>query len=200
MYQKMKYVIAVAVIAMFASGQALACGGAKGCMSGQAGTQTSKECPMQKDCPMKKDRPMKKDCQMGKGSAYKGHGYSHAKKHHTNIPGKSTRYVHKILRRGDEIGLSDTQRRQIEDILIAAEKEGAEARARAEAVAAEFYGKLKAGKVNDNEIGAYASRMGELHAARLKANLSASLRASSMLSAEQKAKLYAGKKDKGARQ
>ena len=76
----------------------------------------------------------------------------------------------------------------------------AESRARAEAAAAVFYGKLKAGKVDDAEIDSYAARMGELHAARLKANLTASTGASALLTAEQKKKLYAGKRTESEKQ
>lgn len=194
MQKKLKYLIAVLGSLLLLSGQALACGGAKPCMAGNTGSQMNKDCPMKKDC------PVKKDCPKGKGAACKGHGYSHAGKQHARIPGKSSSYVRRILRLGDEIGLSDTQRQQIEDILIAASKQSAEARARADSVAAELYGKLRSGGVDDAGISAYAERMGELYASRLKANLTASVRASSMLSAEQKKKLYAGKKTGDAKQ
>ena len=73
-------------------------------------------------------------------------------------------------------------------------KDSAEADARGDAVVAEFYGKLRAKKAGDAEVEAYTKRMGELHAARLKANLTAYMKASALLTPEQKEKFYAGKK------
>ena len=163
----LKHLVAAAAAALLFAGQALAA-----CPDGAcAGKGNPESCP------------------------YKGHKPAHHMSQQVSkVPGASNSYVHRILAKGEQIGLSDEQRKQIEEILIAAEKESAEADARADAVVAEFYGKLRAKKAGAAEIDAYAKRMGELYAARLKANLNASTKASNLLSAEQKEKFYAGKK------
>lgn len=195
MHRKLKFLIIALGAALLISGQAVAgCAGKASCtadkrgccMAGKANCAADK-----KGC----DMAGKAAAQTGKRECNDRSGQRawHDKKRHAGYPGKNSHYVQKILRRGEAIGLSDKQRRQIEEILVAARKETAESRARAEALAVELYGKLRSGKVGDADVDAYAARMGELHAARLKANLSASLKASALLSAEQKQKLYAGR-------
>lgn len=185
MHKKLKQLIIALGAALLIATPAMACGGKASCMAGKGGCMAGKAAA----------HTAKKECN------YKGgHQAWHGKKRHAGYPGRDSHYVKKILSRGDEIGLSDEQRRQIEDLYAAAKKEVAESRARAEAAAAVFYGKLKAGKVDDAEIDSYAARMGELHAARLKANLTASTGASALLTAEQKKKLYAGKRTESEKQ
>ena len=180
MRNTMKHLMIATGAVLLLSTPAMACGGNASCMAGKASCMASKSAAQPAD----------------KGYMHKGGHHSwHGKKRHAGYPGRDSHYVKKILSRGDEIGLSEEQRRQIEELYIAAKRETAESRARAETVATEFYGKLKAGKADDAEIDAYAARMGELHAARLKANLAASTKASALLSAEQKKKLYAGRPD-----
>lgn len=169
MNKYIKHLIIAAGATLLISGQAIACEG-KSCAAMQQAQGDS--------CP------------------YKGHKPAHAMQKHQakKVPGASSNYVHRILSKGEQIGLSAGQRKQIEDILVATMKETAEADARADAVVAEFYGKLRAKKAGDADVDAYAKRMGELHATRLKANLTASMKASALLTSEQKEKFYAGRK------
>jgi Spy/CpxP family protein refolding chaperone len=171
-----KYVMIAATAIMFISSPALACGG-KSCSP--------------KQCAYKVGHTQKysagdKSCAMGK--------QGHAKKRHARFPGKTSNYIRKILHKGELIGLSDTQRKQVTDLLVKAETGTATASIQTTAVVAEFYGRLRSGGVSDDEIKAYAQRMGELRAAHLQANLMSSVHAAALLSNEQKTKLYASKK------
>lgn len=121
----------------------------------------------------------------------------HAKKGHHAIPGKSPNYIRKILRNADRLGLSDKQRQQIGKLLVEAESDAARAHAEAEVTVAAFKSRLHSGSVSDKEVNAYTKRMGELRAARLAANLKASVATSRLLTEEQQSKLYAGKSWKG---
>jgi len=121
------------------------------------------------------------------------HGSYHGKGGHAAIPGQSPAHLRRILKHADLIGLSDSQRKQIGKLLIEAETEAARAHAEAEIAVAAFRSRLHGGKVSDSEVNAYSKRMGELRAARLRANLKASMAASRLLSDQQKAKLYGGR-------
>lgn len=171
MNRHVKHLVIAAATALLFSGQAMACGGARACMADKGTMQQGQggSCPYQGHMPA-------------------GATQTHAKK----IPGASSDYVRRMLRNGEQLGLSAEQRKQIEEILVTAEKEAAEAAARADTVVADFYGRLRTKKTGAADIDAYARRMGELHAARLKANLTASIKASELLTPEQKKKFYAG--------
>ena len=117
----------------------------------------------------------------------------------SRIPGKTSQDIHKILNKGELIGLSDAQRKQITALLVEAETGTARASAQSSALIAEFYGKLSSGGVSDDEIKAYTKRMGELRAAHLQANLMSSVHAAALLSDAQKAKLYGNKKSQAGK-
>jgi len=179
MNQHLKHLMGAVAALMLMSGPALACSG-KSCSAKQcdykAGHAQSRACGNNK-CAMNKPR--------------------HANKGHARIPGKTSNYIHKILEKGELIGLTGTQRRQITDLLAKAETGAAGAGVQITALAAAFYDKLRSGGVDDDEIKAYTQRMGELHAAHLQANLMASVHAAALLSDGQKATLYADQ-DPGA--
>ena len=171
-----KHLIGAVAALMLMSSPALACGG-KSCSP--------------KQCAYKAGQTQK--CAYGdKACAMSRTG--HAKKGHARIPGKTSNYTRKILNKGELIGLSDVQRKQITDLLVGAETGAARAKAQSMALVAEFYGKLRSGGVSDDEIKAYTNRMGEWRTDHLRANLMASVHAAALLSDEQKAKLYARKK------
>ncbi|MDT8376823.1 MAG: Spy/CpxP family protein refolding chaperone [Mariprofundaceae bacterium] len=123
----------------------------------------------------------------------------HVRHGHHSIPGKNPNYIRKILKGADRIGLSDRQRQQIGDLLVQAEVDAARAHAEAETTVAAFRSRMHSGKLSDKEVAAYTRRMGELRAARLSANLKASVAASRLLSDEQKARLHAGRSHRGAK-
>ena len=176
MNKYVRHLMIAAIAIMFLSSPALACGGMacspKSCANNAGYAQGC--AAGDKTCVMNK---------MGD-----------AKKGHTRIPGKTSQYVHKILNKGELIGLSDVQRKQINDLLANAEAGVAKARVQSWVLIKAFYGKLRAGGVSDNEIKAYTKRMGELRAAHLQANLMSSVHTAALLSDEQKAKLYGKKK------
>lgn len=173
--QCLQLIGAVMVIMLF-SGPALACGG-KACskMSCSSNAGHAQACAAgDKTCAMNKKR--------------------HAKQQHLPTPGKTSNYARKILNKGELIGLTDVQRKQINDLLANAEAAVAKARVQSLVLIKAFYGKLRDGGVSNNEIIAYAKQMGELRTAHLQANLMASVQTAALLSAEQKAILY-GKKE-----
>ncbi|ATX79253.1 LTXXQ motif family protein [Mariprofundus aestuarium] len=176
MKKQLKHLMVAAAAVMLFSAQALACGG--------------KQCASE-SCDFKGAKA--ENCAKGyaKGSGYK-------KSAHHKIPGNSPAYIRKILKKADAIGLTDKQRKQVGELLVAAETGAAKAHAEAQIEVAEFRGKLHGGSLNDSDIKAYAKRMGELRAAKYEANLMASVKASRLLNDEQKSKLYAGKKTMGA--
>lgn len=181
MNKYVKHLIIAATAIMFLSSPALACGG-KSCSP--------------KQCAYKSGHAQ--GCAYGdKACAMKKMGY--AKKGHARVPGKTSHYIHKILNKGELIGLSDAQRKQITALLVEAETGAAKARAQSSALIAEFYGKLRSGGVGDDEIKAYTKRMGELRAAHLQANLMSSVHAAALLSDEQKARLYGNKKSQAGK-
>jgi Spy/CpxP family protein refolding chaperone len=181
MNKYIKHLMIAATAVMFLSSPALACGG-KSCSP--------------KQCAYKSGHAQ--GCVAGdKACAMNKMGYS--KKGHARIPGKTSQYVHKILNKGELIGLSNAQRKQITDLLVEAETGTARARAQSSALIAEFYGKLRSGGVSDDEIKAYTKRMGELRTAHLQANLMSSVHAAALLSDEQKAKLYGNKKSQASK-
>jgi len=168
MNKTVKYLISAAVAAAVFVAPAMACGG-KPCSSANCDFKSE-------NCPTSKNK-----------SSYK--------KGHRNIPGKSPAYVRKILKKGDQVGLNDSQKKEVGKLLIAAETGAAKAHAEAQIVVADFRSKLHSkGGVSDSDIKAYIKRMGELRSDKLMSNLMASVRASRLLSDEQKSKLYAGKK------
>ena len=177
MKKQLKHLMIAAAAAMLFSTPTLACGG-KPCAS--------------KSCDFKGEKA--EQCAKGytKGSADKKSG-------HHNIPGNSPAYIRKILKKADAIGLTDKQRKQVGELLVAAETGAAKAHAEAQIEVTEFRGKLHGGSLNDSDIKAYTKRMGELRAAKYEANLMASVKASRLLNDEQKAGLYAGKKAMGAK-
>lgn len=126
------------------------------------------------------------------------HGTVNKKSAHHNLPGNKPTYIRMILKKGDVIGLTDKQRKQIGELLIAAETGAVKAHAEAEVVVAGFRSRLHSGELKDGDIKAYARRMGDLRAAKYEANLMASVKASRLLDDEQKSKLHAGKKTMGA--
>lgn len=127
-------------------------------------------------------------------------GSSHNKSAHYKIPGNSPDYIRKIIKKADAIGLSEKQRKQVGELLVAAETAAAKAHAEAQIEVADFRTRLHSGDLKDRDIKAYAKRMGELRAAKMEANLTASVKASRLLNDEQKGLLYAEKKAKGARE
>jgi len=176
MNKQMKQLIIAAATALLLSSPALACGG-KPCASESCDFKGAKS----------------EHCVQGdaKGSGYK------TSVHH-NIPGNSPDYIRKILKKADVIALSDKQRKQIGELLVAAETAAAKVHAEAQIEVAEFRGKLHGSKLKDSDIKAYSQRMGELRAAKYEANLMASVKASRLLTDEQRAGLYAGRKAAGA--
>jgi len=173
MNKTVKYLVSAAVAAAVFATPAMACGGklcdAKNC---DFKTEKSKSCPTI-------------------GKSYK--------KGHHKIPGKSPAYVRKILKKGDQIGLNDSQKKEVGKLLIAAETGAAKAHAEAQIVVADFRSKLHSkGGVSDSDVKAYTKRMGELRSDKLRANLMASVKASRLLNDEQTSKLYAGKSYKGS--
>jgi hypothetical protein len=176
-----KHFIGAATVLMLMSSPALACGG-KACSPKSCAQNAghAQGCAAgDKACAMNKMR--------------------HAGKGHALVPGKTSNYTRKILSKAEFIGLSETQQKQIEDLLAKAEASTAIARKLSSALVQELYGKLRSGDVSDDEIKAYAQRMGELRAAHLEANLMASVHASTLMSDEQKAKLYADKKSQAGK-
>ncbi len=178
MNKYVKHLMIAATAIMFLSGSALACGG-KSCSPEKCGYKSGQTQGGDQACTMKK---------MG-----------HAKKGHALIPGNTSDYVHKILNKGELIGLSGAQRKQIAALLVEAETGTARASAQSSALVAEFYGKLRSGGVSDDEIRAYAKHMGELRAVHLQVNLMSSVHAAALLSDEQKAKLYGNKKSQAGK-
>ena len=124
-----------------------------------------------------------------------GHSSGHGKHGHHAIPGNSLDHIRKILKSADAIGLDNSQRKQVATLLIDAETQVAKAHAEAEVTVAEFRAKMHTGKLSDKEVKAYTKKMGELRAEKLSANLMASVKASRLLSDEQKSKLYSKRKD-----
>ena len=196
MHKYIKHFIAALAAFMLLSSPALACGG-KSCSPGQCANKAghAKSCMAGKEkCAMNKAGHAQKCAAGDKTCAMNKTGY--AKKGHALVPGKTSNYTRKILSKGELIGLSDTQRKQINELLATAEASTARARYLSSALVQELYGKLRSGGVSDGEIKAYTKRMGELRAAHLEANLMASVHTAALLSEEQKAKLYADKKAK----
>lgn len=166
-----KYLLMAAAISMLFSTPVQACG--------------SKACDL-KNCDYKGTKAKACPTTSTKASAYKKSGHYH-------IPGKKPTYIRKILNKADVIGLSDRQRKQIGELLISAETGAAKAHAQAQITVAEFRSKLHSGNLSDADIKAYTNRMGALRSAKLAANLNASVKASRLLSDEQKSRLYARK-------
>jgi len=199
MNKYVKYMMIAATAMMFLSSPALACGGMS-CSPGQCANKAGqaqgcaggeKACAMGKMGCSQKMHAMnnaggEKKCAMSK--------MGYAKKGHARVPGKTSNYARNILHKGELIGLSETQRKQINDLLANAEAATAKARVQSSVLIKAFYGKLRDGGVSDNEIKAYAKQMGELRAAHLQANLMASVQTAALLSDEQKAILYGKKK------
>jgi len=174
MNKTIKYLMSAAVTAAMIATPAMACGG--------------KPCGA-KNCDFKSDKS--KPCPT-KGKSYK--------KGHHKIPGKSASYVRKILKSADRIGLNDSQKKEVGKLLIAAETGAAKAHAEAQITVAGFRSKLHSkGGVSDSDVKAYTKRMGELRSDKLMSNLMASVKASRLLSDEQKSRLYAGKKNQGGK-
>lgn len=133
------------------------------------------------------------------GKSYASGSY-HGKSGHASIPGQSPDYIRKILKSADRIGLNEKQRKQIGELLVQAQVDAARAHGEAELAVAAFRSQLHSGTpVTDAQVNAYTKRMGELRGQRLSANLKASVAASRLLTAEQKAKLYERKSWKGAK-
>jgi hypothetical protein len=197
-----KQLIGAVTVLMLMSSPALACGGmscspgqcankagqAQGCASGEKACAMGKMGCSQKMHAMNNTGGERK-CAMSK--------MGYAKKGHIRVPGKTSNYAHNILNKGELIGLSDAQRKQINDLLANAEAATAKARVQSSVLIKAFYGKLRDGGVSDNEIKTYTERMGKLRAAHLQANLMASVHTAALLSNEQKDKLY-GRKKSGA--
>ena len=177
MKKHLKHLVIATSAALLLSTSAIACGG-KSCGS--------------ESCDFKGAKSEKCAKGYAKGSGYK-------KSAHHKIPGKSPAYIRKILKKADAIGLSEKQRKQVGELLVAAETGAAKAHAEAEIEVAAFRTKLHGGDLKDRDIKAYAKRMGDLRAAKMEANLMASVKASRLLNEDQKAKLYAGKKAMGAK-
>ncbi|MFC1536254.1 hypothetical protein ACFL48_00390 [Pseudomonadota bacterium] len=173
MNKTFKYLVSAAVAAAMFATPAMACGG-KACGS--------------KNCDFKADKS--RSCPT-KGKSYK--------KGHHKIPGKSAAYVRKILKKADRIGLSSSQKKEVGKLLIAAETGAAKAHAEAQITVADFRSRLHGGKLSDSDLKAYTKRMGEHRSDKLMANLMASVKASRLLTDEQKAKLYSGKGYKGSK-
>jgi hypothetical protein len=176
-----KQFIGAVTALMLMSSPALACGGMS-CSPGQCANKVGQA----QGC-----AAGDKTCVMSK--------MGYAKKGHTRIPGKTSNYVHKILSKGELIGLSDVQRKQINDLLANAEAATAKARVQSSVLIKAFYGKLRDGGVSDNEIKTYTERMGKLRAAHLQANLMSSVHVAALLSNEQKAILYGKKKSQSGK-
>jgi len=177
MKNQFKHLMLATSAALLLSTPALACGG-KPCAS--------------ESCDFKGEKAQSCPKATGKSSGYKKSG-------HYNIPGNSPDYIRKILKKADAIALSDKQRKQVGELLVTAETGAAKAHAEAEIEVASFRSKLHSSGLKDSDIKAYTKRMGELRAAKLEANLTASVKASRLLSDEQKSRLYAGKKAMGAK-
>ncbi|ATX82354.1 hypothetical protein Ga0123462_1491 [Mariprofundus ferrinatatus] len=175
MKKQLQHLMIATSAALLLSGTAMACGG--------------KQCSAE-DCSFKGE----KAASCSKGDA-KSSGY-HKRSGHHNIPGNSPDYVRKILKNGN---LNDKQRKEVGELLVAAETGAAKAHAEAQITVAEFRTTLHSGDLKDRDIKAYAKRMGELRAAKLEANLMASVKASRLLTDEQKAGLYSGKSWKGSK-
>lgn len=204
MKEYLNYLIGAVVALMLMSGSALACGGMS-CSPGQCANKAGQvqacaggeqACAMGKMGCSKKMHTMnnaggEKKCVMSK--------MGHAKKGHPPAPGKTSNYARNILQKGELIGLSDMQRKQINELLANAEAGVAKARVQSLVLVKAFYGKLRDGGVSDNEIKAYTKRMGELRAAHLQANLMASVQTAALLSDEQKAILYGKKKSQAGK-
>jgi len=177
MNKHLKHLMIATSAALLLSTSAIACGG-KPCAS--------------ESCDFKGAKAEKCAKGYAKGSGYK-------KSAHHKIPGNSSAYIRKILKKSDAISLTDKQRKQVGELLVAAETGAAKAHAEAQITVADFRSKLHSGSLKDSDIKAYTKRMGELRAAKLAANLMASVKASRLLNDEQKAGLYAGKKTMGAK-
>jgi len=171
-----KYILMAAAASMLFSTPVQACDG--------------KACDL-KNCDYKGTKASSCPTTYGKSSGYKKSG-------HYNIPGKKPTYIRKILKKADVIELSDKQRKQIGELLVAAETGAAKAHAKAQITVAEFRSKLHSGNLSDADIKAYTGRMGELRSAKLAANLNASVKAARLLSDEQKSRLYGKKGYAGA--
>lgn len=169
MNKSLKHLIVATSAALLFSTSVLACGAAP------CGTE---------NCDFNGAKPEKCEKGYAKKAGYKRSAYH-------KIPGNSPSYVRKILKKGD---LNDKQRKQVGALLIAAETDAAKAHAEAQIAVAEFRTKLHSGDLKDRDIKAYAKRLGELRAAKLETNLMASVKASRLLTADQKAGLYAGGK------
>lgn len=175
MNKHLKHLMIATSAALLLSTSAIACGG-KPCGS--------------ESCDFKGAKSEKCAKGYAKESGYKKSG-------HYKIPGKSPAYIRKILKKSDAIGLSEKQRKQVGELLVAAETAAAKAHAEAQIEVASFRSKLHSGGLKDADIKAYTKRMGELRAAKMEANLMASVKASRLLNDEQKSRLYAGKKSMG---
>ena len=132
-----------------------------------------------KSCPLQNDHH---------GSHYGKH-YSKSGKH--AIPGSSPAHLRMILKRADKLGLSDKQRGQVGDLLVQAQTDAAKAHAQMEVTVVGFKSRLRAGKVTEKDMRAYARRVGELRTAKLLAHLLACNEAKSLLSDDQREKMKA---------
>lgn len=121
--------------------------------------------------------------QSGHHSKHYGKSVKHA------IPGDSPTHLRMMLKRADKLGLSDKQRGQVGDLLVQAQTDAARAHAQMEVTVVEFKSKLRAGKVTEKDMKAYAKRLGELRTAKLLAHLLACNEARSLLSDDQREKM-----------
>jgi len=118
----------------------------------------------------------------------------YARSAHHLIPGNSPAYIRKILKKADALDLTEKQLKQVGDLLVQAETSAAKVHAESQIEVASFRTKLHSKNITDKDVTSYTKRMGELRAAKLSANLKASVAASRLLSDEQMQKLYAKQK------
>ncbi|MDX8401858.1 MAG: Spy/CpxP family protein refolding chaperone [Mariprofundaceae bacterium] len=126
-----------------------------------------------------------------------GHGACHSRPMHGHAmhhaPGSSLHLLHRILHRAGALGLSEAQRGRIEKLLADAEATIARLQVRAEAKASGFHDRLRAGKVDEEAMRAYAHAMGELKGEMILTRLKAAHAALAVLTREQRARLWPGK-------
>ncbi len=176
MKKNIKHFILMAAASMLISTPALACGGTS--------------CPSE-SCDFKGKKVESSEKNWAEPSAYK-------KTKRYNIPGNSPKYIRNILKKSAALELTDQQKKQIGALLKTAESDASKAHDVAKLTVVEFRKKMYAGGLKETEIKMYAKQMGELRAARFQSNLMASVKASRLLSDEQKSKLYGGKKIAGS--
>ncbi len=119
------------------------------------------------------------------------HGKHYGKSGKHAIPGDSPAHLRMILKHTDKLGLSDKQRSKVGDLLVQAQTDAARAHAQMEVTVAEFKSKLRAGKVTEKDMKAYAKHVGDLRTAKLLAHLLACNEAKSLLSDDPREKMKA---------